>query len=285
MQTATHHATSALTIVNTSVRQHDGLYSLNDLHQAAGGEAKHKPANFMRLDTTQALVAEIQVSDVSLAEKTIHGGNNRGTYVCKELVYAYAMWISPAFHLKVIRAFDALQTGAVPPAPTFPTMVDALGIYRDSVQALLLTHDKPAAHLLACRSATRITGIDLTDMWQAPPVAGNLSSLPPLPWGSKPKKPVVPSRHEKQLTRLARYLRHPERLAAYSTTYAVSRDLIADLLAKGYIARQVLLKRMHCTAAEFNLLIAEGKEAGIVRELDGIEFNYAGTVYVAGGAA
>lgn len=280
MQTANH-----LTIANSQIRLLDGLYSLNDLHQAAGGEAKHKPANFMRLDTTQALVAEIQVSDMSLAEKTIHGGNNRGTYVVKELVYAYAMWINPAFHLKVIRAFDALQTGAVPQAPTSPTMADALGIYRDSVQALLLTHDKPAAHLLACRSATRATGIDLVDMWQAPPVTGNLTSLPPLPWGNKPKKPAVPSRHEKQLDRLARYLRHPERLAAYSTTYAVSRELIADLLAKGYIARQVLLKRMHCTAAEFNLLIAEGKEAGIVRELDGIEFNYAGTVYVAGGAA
>lgn len=276
---------NSITIANSQIRQLDGLYSLNDLHQAAGGEAKHKPANFMRLDTTQALVAEIQVSDMSLAEKTIHGGNNRGTYVVKELVYAYAMWINPAFHLKVIRAFDALQTGAVPPAPTFPTMADALGIYRDSVQALLLTHDKPAAHLLACRSATRVTGIDLTDMWQAPPVAGTLSSLPPLPWGNKPKKPAVPSRHEKQLDRLARYLRHPERLAAYSTTYAVSRELIADLLAKGYIARQVLLKRMHCTAAEFNRLIAEGKEAGIVRELDGIEFNYAGALYVAGGAA
>lgn len=114
-------------------------------------------------------------------------------------------------------ALDVLEgkisNGAVLPAPTSPTMADALGIYRDSVQALLLTHDKPAAHLLACRSATRITGIDLTDMWQAPPATGTLSSLPPLPWGNKPKKPAVPSRHEKQLDRLARYLRHPERLA------------------------------------------------------------------------
>ncbi len=103
---------TALTVCDTAICQHESLYSLNDLHRAAGGEERHKPANFMRLDQTQALVAEIaRCSDMSIIPtKTVTGrGKQQGTYVCKELVYAYAMWISPKFHLQVIRAYDALM--------------------------------------------------------------------------------------------------------------------------------------------------------------------------------
>lgn len=276
---------NALTIANTAIRKVDGLYSLNDLHNAAGGEGKHKPTNFMRLDQTQALIAEIQVSDVSLAEKTIHGGQMRGTYVCKELVYAYAMWISAKFHLAVIRAFDALQTGAVLPAPTFaasPMLSDAIAVYRESMNALLLAHTKKQAHLLACVCATRVTGFDLESMW-APPLAkhaaGRSHKFPLLPW----HKPEASGKNP--LDKLARYLRNAKHLPVPRQASKFTGEVIARLLGQGYIPRQMLLKVMHVPAAEFNLLIAEGKEAGIVRELDGIEFNYAGVVYVAGGAA
>lgn len=101
---------NALTVLTSEIRQFDGLYSLNDLHKAAGNARKHQPYLFLRLDTTQALIAEIHSTDLCSATKTINGGPNRGTYVCKELVYAYAMWISPKFHLTVIRAFDAMSS-------------------------------------------------------------------------------------------------------------------------------------------------------------------------------
>lgn len=101
---------NALTVLSSEIRQLDGLYSLNDLHKASGGAEKHRPNQYMRLDTTKALIVEINncADQRSSATKSIQGCRG-GTYVCKELVYAYAMWISPSFHLKVIRAFDAMQ--------------------------------------------------------------------------------------------------------------------------------------------------------------------------------
>jgi len=108
---------NTLTVLTSEIRLHDGLYSLNDLHQASGGVRKHQPSNFMRLDTAQELMAEIRSSDLSIIPaKTITGrGKAQGTYVCRELVYAYAMWISPKFHLAVIRAFDGQHNAAITP--------------------------------------------------------------------------------------------------------------------------------------------------------------------------
>lgn len=100
---------TALTLGTSAIRELDGLYSLNDLHQAAGGEDKHAPFRFMRLDTTKALIEEIAKSPEMVVFKMTQGRNG-GTYACRELVIAYAAWISPAFHLKVIRVFLAATT-------------------------------------------------------------------------------------------------------------------------------------------------------------------------------
>ena len=98
---------SNLQILTQSIRIFENLYALNDLHIASGGKSKHQPSNFVRLDTTKALIAEIE-KDNQHALKIIRGTNG-GTYACEELVIAYAMWISPQFHLVVLRAFLAMH--------------------------------------------------------------------------------------------------------------------------------------------------------------------------------
>lgn len=99
----THHH---LVVANTAIRQDDeGRFSLNDLHKASGGNPTHRPGEFLRLQQTQDLIAEIETAGIpAVRSKEGRGG---GTFSGKELVYAYAMWISPAFNLKVIRAYGA----------------------------------------------------------------------------------------------------------------------------------------------------------------------------------
>ncbi len=103
---------SNLSILKTSIRTYENLYSLNDLHIASGSENKHQPALFLRLDTTQELIKEIdQTSDLQICRsvKSLRTGQNKGTWACEELVLSYAMWISPKFHLIVLRAFLAMH--------------------------------------------------------------------------------------------------------------------------------------------------------------------------------
>ena len=100
----------AIEIDGAVIRQDQfGRYCLNDLHKASGGEDKHAPYRFIRNEQTQALIAEINRSpNMVNACEMIKGGLNQGTYVVKQIVYAYAMWISPSFNLKVINTFDAV---------------------------------------------------------------------------------------------------------------------------------------------------------------------------------
>lgn len=157
-----------LTILSTTIhRDVEGRYSLNDCHRAAGSDAAKKPANFLRLDTTKALIAEIsRCSDVRNAPVNVkQGGNNQGSYACRELIYAYGEWISPAFHLTVIRAFDALVTGQIPNAAPKPKRIrkpafDTAFTRCMNVVALLPNVDENQKVLMASRGTYNLTGIN-----------------------------------------------------------------------------------------------------------------------------
>lgn len=117
---------SNLAILNTSIRSYENLFSLNDLHQASGNLTKHKPAFFLRIDMTKDLIAEIE-KETPNALKVIRGAQG-GTYACEELMLAYAMWISPKFHLVVLRAFLNLhkKTTALLPNTITPEQQQAI---------------------------------------------------------------------------------------------------------------------------------------------------------------
>jgi len=102
-----------LTVCGVAIKQDaEGRYCLNDLHKAAGGEERHAPAQWMRHDPYKELEAVI-VRKSTVSPKVSKTGRNGGTFVVKELVYAYAMWVSPEFQLEVIRSYDRLATDGV----------------------------------------------------------------------------------------------------------------------------------------------------------------------------
>lgn len=144
MATTPAKATFPLILEDTYVRQDEqGRFSLNDLHQAAGGEQRHRPNYWLETKQTQDLIAELGNSWNSMSSGTsiagipaIEAKTKVGTFVARELVYAYAMWISPAFHLQVIRTFDALATGRMGSAGSNAMIGQATGLPTAQLVAL-----------------------------------------------------------------------------------------------------------------------------------------------------
>lgn len=142
-------STSLVTIAGITVRTDTaGRYSLNDLHQAAGADPKDQPGKFFANKTTKELVSALENSSPNLEnEGPVSSTKVAGTYVVKELVYAYAMWISPEFNLKVIRAYDALVTKPVLPAPAQENLPELVSAQTLAQQAFVQVHE-----LVACNT-------------------------------------------------------------------------------------------------------------------------------------
>lgn len=149
-----------LVIANTDIHQDaEGRFSLNDLHKASGAEERHQPALFIRLEQTQALIAEISNSTDSQNKNPIDSKSGRygGSYGAKELVYAYAMWISPKFHLQVIRTFDEVVSEKAGAGRT--TLPNPPKLFPDYFKvARLIGCDRNAAAISANQAVLQKTG-------------------------------------------------------------------------------------------------------------------------------
>ena len=94
----------------------EGRFSLNDLHRSAGGLNSQKPSLFYRSDSFNAVVEILNAQNRAFKPIIKKAGKYGGTWVCKELVYKYAMWVNPDFEVKVIQTFDQITETVNAPA-------------------------------------------------------------------------------------------------------------------------------------------------------------------------
>lgn len=112
-----------LTILDVSVRMdEEGRYCLNDLHRAAvanGANRRSKePGEFFKARRTRDMIELLKKSATGNPRSFLNPvstveGRDGGTYVVKELVYAYAQFVSAEFDLHVIRTYDKLARDEV----------------------------------------------------------------------------------------------------------------------------------------------------------------------------
>lgn len=106
--------TQLLVIAGITIKpDEEGRYCLNDMHKAAGGERRHAPSLWLANKQTGDWIRALEAENKGIPVVSSKRGRYGSTYVVRELVYAYAMWISPKFHLEVIRAYDRLATNGV----------------------------------------------------------------------------------------------------------------------------------------------------------------------------
>lgn len=129
MNSVARNALVAIDSINIRTDE-QGRYCLNDLHKAAiangANERTKEPSKFLASTSIIELVRELtDTQNLGITPvNAIKGGFLQGTYVVKELVYAYAMWINAGFHLKVIRTFDAVVTGKLQPVDPMKALSD-----------------------------------------------------------------------------------------------------------------------------------------------------------------
>lgn len=90
----------------------EGRFSLTDFWKASGGAKKDQPNTWLGLECTKAGIEYLRTQKSGSLKiydpvSIVSGkGKKQGTYVCKELVYDYAAWLSPEFKFKVYKVFD-----------------------------------------------------------------------------------------------------------------------------------------------------------------------------------
>lgn len=159
---------SALMIAGIEIHQdQEGRFSLNDFHRAAGGEDRLSPNRWTRTDGYSGLINVLTPEMAFAPTQVKRGGSSPGTYACKELVYSYAMWISPEFHIRVVRTFDAVVSQAsndpvIPVERRLPAAADSFDASLRIIHSLGFEGNQ--AKLAANRMVKETIGVDVMEL-------------------------------------------------------------------------------------------------------------------------
>ncbi|MEG9670544.1 phage antirepressor KilAC domain-containing protein [Serratia bockelmannii] len=93
----------------------EGRFNLNALHKASGLGTNKAPAQWLRTQSSQSLIAELEKETVQICIVSVEGRNG-GTFAHELLAVEYAGWISPAFRLKVNQTFIDYRSGKLRPS-------------------------------------------------------------------------------------------------------------------------------------------------------------------------
>lgn len=104
-----------MTLGNIRIRRDSlGRYSLDDIItvaiEASRLDKTYQIETFLNDNSTSELLYALETSEeFDFLPCETKAGRNGGTFVVKELVYHFAMWINPDLYLKVIRNFHELK--------------------------------------------------------------------------------------------------------------------------------------------------------------------------------
>lgn len=90
----------------------NGWYNLNTLRKAAGNQRRHEVNNWIGQANTLDLIEKISITGKPVYESRRGSERNGGgTWACRDLIFAYAEWISAEFHKAVLETFSSAVDG------------------------------------------------------------------------------------------------------------------------------------------------------------------------------
>ena len=116
----------------------DGYICIKSMWIASGGEAKNKPGNFLRSESTKKYIASLLSVSQIRAENIVYVGNQKEFWIHKRLAYKYASWISPDFEVKTYSVLDRYFSG--------PLKKECQHELQDYVRRVLKQDDKGSFH-------------------------------------------------------------------------------------------------------------------------------------------